>query len=993
MGLNLFRIGFQLLTLTLAAAGAVAAEPVEMEKWTPAGPPRSIEHALSVIRGPAQERAAFAGNDLSSGELAAGTFIRVRALLIPPADGDYRFAIAGDDMVSLDLSADGLPFKKREIARLDTYTGPHSWRDHPGQLSAAIRLTKGQACYLEARCLNPAGAGHFEVGWIPPGTADIVRLPLTDGPGNPVLTRYIPPAGDTDDDGLPDDWERENGLAVEKDHPHDGSAGDSDGDLAGNRQEYLDGTDPRTADSRPGKVLTEVWPGRGDLVRPQLFRFGDHLLPRPAVTERLESAVRIAPFAVPGFQRTRGFILPPATGRYRFHLAGPGMASLDLASTGDAMRKVRVILGGNILGEHPPGLVPSSEPVELKQGERCYFELVLFRTRAGPLLEFAWTRPDGQREEIPMAALHSYFPPFPDADRDGLPDAWEKEHKLDVDGANPKHFATGDADFDGADNQAEYLAKSDPLKGDSDGDNISDGSEIHHFGSDPLTPQRTLADEMTVVDYKSIHGTGPGWSLAGPPGYESHNGMEQPLPDRSKWCFSHYRGCGELEWPFVVKQAGFHALSIQVHPVSSFIHHEIGNRTRFHVDGKRLPDIVTYGRVMSVHRVVQITPWLEPGEHTMRVGVEGAYLPTVTRIFGYGSRPVLPGAATEALRGNLAKLNRFTGGTGESRTSPISVEFTGRGEETRTLVAGKKSIAMKSIAATGSWAEADLPEDGSALPLEVAAEGGGLISKATASWIPTNVLEGGQLTLRAGDSLRLTAAPPVPGATGRTKVEHDGESQDLKPGGTWTRKFTRSGVHQVKGRFDPGSGAPVQEGVLQVTVLTLPEPLAPVLARAGSTTPLPALPAGLEFDGGPVAFVMPATVGKPALLSPQSAGNFQLPLRLAGGGAIAGTLELQAFQLRLSDEPYFAGKDSKETIGKMVHVIVGNAPPDSTLLLECKNPDAFVPFIEKGGNEIRVPVRTLPSSGLATLHLRALKSVYDRLNAEVSLILPDGTRR
>ena len=178
-----------------------------------------------------------------------------------------------------------------------------------------------------------------------------------------------------------------------------------------------------------------------------------------------------------------------------------------------------------------------------------------------------------------------------------------------------------------------------------------------------------------------------------------------------------------------------------------------------------------------------------------------------------------------------------------------------------------------------------------------------------------------------------------------------------------------------------------------MNVVTLPEPPAPVLARAGSTTELPALPAGLELDGGPVAFVMPAADGKPALVCPQTAGNFQLPLRLAGGGAIAGRLKLQAFQLRLSDEPYYAGKDSRELVGKMVHVIVENAPPDSTLLLECKNPDVFVPFLEKGGNEIRVPVRTLAANGLATLHLRALKSVYDRLDAEVSLILPDGSRR
>jgi dipeptidyl aminopeptidase/acylaminoacyl peptidase len=53
-------------------------------------------------------------------------------------------------------------------------------------------------------------------------------------------------AGDTDHDGLPDDWE----VAYFGDLSHDG-AGDSDGDGLSDRQEYLAGTDP----TNQGSVL------------------------------------------------------------------------------------------------------------------------------------------------------------------------------------------------------------------------------------------------------------------------------------------------------------------------------------------------------------------------------------------------------------------------------------------------------------------------------------------------------------------------------------------------------------------------------------------------------------------------------------------------------------------------------------------------------------------------------------------------------------------
>ena len=61
-----------------------------------------------------------------------------------------------------------------------------------------------------------------------------------------------------------------------------------------------------------------------------------------------------------------------------------------------------------------------------------------------------------------------------DTDGDGMPDWWEIAHGLDPTSASGKHGAYGDADSDGLDNYAEYLAGTDPFRYDTDGDGYSD---------------------------------------------------------------------------------------------------------------------------------------------------------------------------------------------------------------------------------------------------------------------------------------------------------------------------------------------------------------------------------------------------------------------------------------------------------------------------------------------------------------------------------------
>ena len=75
-----------------------------------------------------------------------------------------------------------------------------------------------------------------------------------------------------------------------------------------------------------------------------------------------------------------------------------------------------------------------------------------------------------------------------DRDRDGLPDRWEKTHRLKV----GQRDAGKDPDRDGLTNRAEYRARTNPRRADTDRDGIKDGAE-RRCGTDPRRRTRRSA--------------------------------------------------------------------------------------------------------------------------------------------------------------------------------------------------------------------------------------------------------------------------------------------------------------------------------------------------------------------------------------------------------------------------------------------------------------------------------------------------------------------
>jgi hypothetical protein len=90
---------------------------------------------------------------------------RMRALLVPPATGDYTFWISSDDASVLYLSTDETAVNKYTIASVSTWTSFGEWTKETNQQSAPIALNAGQRYYIEALHKEGGGGDHVTVRW------------------------------------------------------------------------------------------------------------------------------------------------------------------------------------------------------------------------------------------------------------------------------------------------------------------------------------------------------------------------------------------------------------------------------------------------------------------------------------------------------------------------------------------------------------------------------------------------------------------------------------------------------------------------------------------------------------------------------------------------------------------------------------------------------------------------------------------------------------
>ncbi len=164
---------------------------------------------------------------------------RMRAYLIPPVTGIYQLAIAGDNECELSLSMTESKIDRERIAFVNYWTGYREWTNEPGQISRPVRLEAGKRYFIEALHHQATLGDHVSVGWKIPGSKEFEVIQ-----GN-AIAGFAGDPNDVDDDDLPDDWERANGLTV---GVRDADL-DLDRDGLTNREEYRRGTRADKADT------------------------------------------------------------------------------------------------------------------------------------------------------------------------------------------------------------------------------------------------------------------------------------------------------------------------------------------------------------------------------------------------------------------------------------------------------------------------------------------------------------------------------------------------------------------------------------------------------------------------------------------------------------------------------------------------------------------------------------------------------------------------
>ena len=732
---------------------------------------------------------------------------RIRGYIIAPETDAYRFVISGDNNCEFWLSTGESPFDRELVAQIKGWTRLRRWGDYPSQQSEPRDLEKGRRYYFEILHKEQEGSDYVTIAW------ETDKLPHQIIEGN-HLAPFAPVAGDHDDDGLPDQWERRHGLRPDMPAGDEGSFGDPDGDHLPNYQEFQLGSNPQIPDARgrPGLLLWEKWDGiRGRSV-------ADFVTHPAALREPSEVAYLTEFMAPQGLgddyaSRIRGFIVPPVTGDYSFLLASDDGGELWFSSDGDKFKRrlIAQVESWVSYNQWTQNAAQRSHPIPLTAGQEYYVEV---RHKEGiwqDHVSVAWMPPGHTSPEIiPGAYLISYRPHDNDADDDDLPDDWEWRNGLSISdngSGDAAHGLYGDLDSDGLTNLQEYQRGTRADRIDSDEDGISDFDELHVFGTDP-----TQSDVGSFGEASSIPGAD----------FSTHQGKWQRLDGRAYSRSSP----ASADYTWKCSRSGVYLLSVFLTPKENGQVQD-NYELLIYLDDQLIrhaEKVIPFGETGEFRA---LNPFVQTGDHTIRVFLRN----TITNRQIFVDRLELSPATGPDEDGNsqpdwIDRLLRISNSISPDRlksfVSPACLEGTARYP---SLVRCSSGTAML-LPNQGWYCNVPL-QPGSETATSLTFENGAVVKDLRLQWVPTDVFAANAITVRQGDALLLGSHPaqPRPGVARISIADHAYVLHPDEPG--VVHRFHQPGRYHIVSEMENNG----PRGDMWVTVIAPPDAGSPVAVK------------------------------------------------------------------------------------------------------------------------------------------------------------------
>jgi len=474
----------------------------------------------------------------------------------------------------------------------------------------------------------------------------------------------------------------------------------------------------------------------------------------------------------------KGLIKIPADGDYTFYL--------------ESVNGSRLMIDGKVVVNHDGAherTEKKGDKTTLAAGFHKY-EVQFMKPRGYAHLWARWSSATIEKQAIPDYAF-VYAQEDLDAallehdwDVDGLTDLQEAEL-----GSDPKD---ADSNDDGLTDGEKYDLGLDIFDTDSDGDGISDFAEVKETFTNPK-----LAEfDGTITDVVTI---------AGKDVTESHGEWE--VEDDT---IVAKRARGYVEYKFNVTENDAYHLAVEAthlwlkyscSPVSPIDNSDL----MVYLDGQYLgkknlvaPDGI-YGKVGIT------TPYIAPGEHTVRIFWENVHSRISLKIKDLkvqtlGGPDSNGDGVKDWVETSIASTESLNAVPTESFVSPICIEGNSRYVDMATVNSSQLTVEGNQGAGAKWFANVDLATDGDTA-ITAKFQNGGLTKIATTKWAALNLLDSSvsEITIRKGDSVKFAVADDALVAEDVVTITIDGVNTTTTPATAVVKKFDAAGTFAVSG--------------------------------------------------------------------------------------------------------------------------------------------------------------------------------------------------